>query len=142
MKKRFNSTLIPPFSPLTKWGRGGSNNRSRIRSRIIFRRYVFGFTFLLCLLGSLWVWKANMHSHLSQRLLILEGQQRELSAQGGILRADLSELSQFTRIEDQARRKLGMIPPHVPPDTVWCSQPDTPTVMGAAMFFGFKDRQP
>ncbi len=99
-----------------------------------------GFTFLLCLLGCLWVCKENWNERLSCRKLALEEKQRELKEQKCILQADLCEMAQITCIEDLARNHLGMRPPRVPPDTIWCSEKPAPALMGAMVFYGFNSK--
>jgi len=76
----------------------------------------------------------NMHERTASRILTLELNHRTLTAENGILRAKLSHLSQFTRIEDLAHRKLRMIAPRVQPDTIWCAETQ-PNVMMSSLAF-------
>ncbi len=74
---------------------------------------------------------------MSVHVMIVEEQGRDLKADNGTLRAELADLSRITRIENLARKQLGMISPRVPPDTIWCEEHPVLTAMGASMFYGF-----
>ena len=96
--------------------------------------------FLFCLLGCLWVWKENLNERLSTRLLALENQHRELKEQRDILLAGLADFSRFSRIENLARKELGMITPKVPPDTIWCKEVQEEPLLGAMVFYNFNSK--
>ena len=132
-QKKFRN---PPHSPLPKRNRGGTTagQQASVGGRILL------LTFLFCLLGSAWVWKENLNDRMATRMLSIEKQNRELWIKSGTLRAELSELTKFTRIEEAARIHLGMIPPQVPPDTVWYSGTQERAVIGASMFYDFRER--
>lgn len=76
----------------------------------------------------------NLHERTASRILALEKEHRSLTAENGIIRSELSHLSQFTRIEDLAHRKLRMVAPRVPPDTVWCSETQPRVLMSSLAF--------
>ena len=92
---------------------------------------------LLCLLGCLWICKESCYERLSGRMLSLEQQERSLIAENAHLRRELLELSEYTRIEEAARRQLGMIAPATTPDTIWCSTPPQQVMMGSMAFYHF-----
>ena len=129
MKKRINSLQRSRTVRLKK---------PAARANVALR--ALGFIFLLCLFGCLWVCKENWNERLSCHMLTLEEKQRELKEQKGILQADLCEMSQITCIEDLARNHLGMHPPRVPPDTIWCSEAHAPALMGTMIFYGFNSK--
>jgi len=99
-----------------------------------------GITGLFCLLGCLWVWKESWHERISGELLFLERQERSLVAYSAHLRKELLNLSEYTSIEEAARKQLGMIAPTAPPDTIWCPAQPRQVMMGAMAFYNFNLR--
>ena len=84
------------------------------------------------------IWIGNLHERTASGILALEQKHRILTAESGVLRAELSRLSQFTRIEDLAHRKLNMVAPSSPPDTIWCSEPQPELMMSSLVFSDLK----
>ncbi|MDP8239885.1 MAG: FtsL-like putative cell division protein [Candidatus Hatepunaea meridiana] len=120
-----------PQRKSTNNGRSISKRSPNKRLRILL------ITLVLCLLGCFWIAKGNYYTRVSEHTLTLEKQHRELEGRSSALLAELSELSQFTRIERLAK-KLGMVTPQVPPDTIYYENKLAPRLMGTSIFFGFK----
>ena len=89
----------------------------------------------LTLVGLAWVWKQSRYEHISNQMLALERQQVELQNEAGNLRQQLLQLSQYTRVEAQARTKLGMTFPSSPPDTIWTEKTMEQASIGSSIFF-------
>ncbi len=107
-----------------------------IRKGNFTRRYAFGFYILIfCLLGCGWIYKGNYHRRLSGKLLELQVESRKVEATQMNLFGELADVSQVTIISDVAKKKLGMIPSRVPPDTVWCKTASQMPSLGSLSFF-------
>lgn len=100
-------------------------------------KIAFGVVFMLCLLGCLWVGKENWNNRLSNKALSLENDCRDLRAHADMLRTELLDVSEFTRIAESAHKRLGMVSPEAPPDTIWCEDNQPRQLMGAMVFFNF-----
>ncbi|MCF7810043.1 cell division protein FtsL [bacterium] len=107
-----------------------SSNRTQPKVRLFL-----GIIFALLFLGITRIWLGNLHERTASKILALEKEHRNLTAENGIIRSELLNLSQYTRIEDIAHRKLKMVAPRTPPDTVWCPEVRQSVMMSSLVFF-------
>jgi len=85
-------------------------------------------------IGLAWVWKMSWSEQTSNRMLALELQETEFKNEWGNLQAELSGLSRYTRVESDARTRLGMVFPTAPPDTIWSEVPVEKPSLGSLPF--------
>lgn len=90
---------------------------------------------VLTAVGLCWVWKQSWANQVSAQMLALEMQAKDLRNEGGNLRRQLLQLSEYTKVESQAKERLGMIFPTAPPDTIWTEQKVESAGLGSSIFF-------
>jgi len=91
-------------------------------------------TLMLTGIGLAWVWKMSWAEQTSNQLLALEHQESEFKNEWGNLQAELSGLSRYTKVEAEAKTKLGMVFPTAPPDTIWSAIPVEQPSLGSLPF--------
>ena len=85
-------------------------------------------------IGLAWVWKMSWAEQTSNQMLALEKQESEFKNEWGNLQAELSVLSRYTRVESEAKTRLGMVFPTAPPDTIWSAIPVEQPSLGSLPF--------
>ena len=88
-----------------------------------------------------WVAKNAWAERVSHRQLTLEKQLGEMVIEANNLKQQLLQLSEFARVETEARSKLGMGYPASPPDKVWTEVPVEQPLLGTMAFFSLVQRE-
>lgn len=119
---------------------GYARGYRRRRMRMTYRRLPGGARTLLAALiltviGLAWVWKGAWFERVSHRQLTLERQEAELRIEANNLKRQILQLSQYARVEKDARDRLGMVFPNTPPDTIWTEAPALASALGTMAFF-------
>lgn len=97
---------------------------------------------LVTTIGIGWVAKGAWAERVAHRQLTLERELKELVIEANNLKQQLLQLSEFARVESEARNKLGMEFPANPPDKIWTETPVEQPLLGTMAFFSTIPREP
>jgi len=98
---------------------------------------------VLTIAGIGWVKKMSWYEQTSNELLALEKSESSLKNEWGNLQSELITLSGYRKVEADARTRLGMTFPAVPPDTIWTDTPVEHPSLGSLAFLSpipFRER--
>ena len=96
---------------------------------------------LVTTVAIVWVAKGAWAERVSHRQLTLERELKELVIEANNIKQQLLQLSEFARVETEARSRLGMEFPANPPDKIWTETPVEQPLLGTMAFFSLIQRE-
>jgi len=89
-----------------------------------------------------WVAKGAWAERVAHQQLVLESELKAMLNEANDLKQQLLQLSEFAKVETEARERLGMDYPASAPDKIWTDVPVEQPLLGTMAFFSTIQRDP